>query len=400
MKTTIAAAPIPSSTFGHCLPHVRPSRPLAVAKDWFPHGLAWARHLSLALALGLALLSAGCTHVGPRTIPRDRADYSGSISESWKRQTLINIVRLRYLDPPIFVDVGQIVAGYTLESSLSAGATLPENPAFGGNTATLGGAMKWTDRPTVTYTPMTGDKFVKALMTPITPESVFFTVESGWPADALLFITVARLNGLKNQEMSVKGLTTADPRFLRALELLRQLQLSGSVGMRIKQNSQKAQSTIVTIRSKDVTEQAFDQARELRQLLGLSPEATELNLVFGAASANDRELAMQTRSLLHIMGLLAAQVEVPVEHVAEGRATPGVFEAEKLGGPALRMVRILSSKSKPAAAYVTVPYRGHWFWVDDRDIKSKRTFAFMMMLFTLADTGEKQALPLITIPAQ
>jgi len=27
-------------------------------------------------------------------------------------------------------------------------------------------------------------------------------------------------------------------------------------------------------------------------------------------------------------------------------------------------------------------------------------FSFMMMVFTLADTGEKEAVPLITIPAQ
>ena len=41
-----------------------------------------------------------------------------------------------------------------------------------------------------------------------------------------------------------------------------------------------------------------------------------------------------------------------------------------------------------------------WFWIDDRDLKTKRAFAFMMMFFTLSETGEKENLPLITIPAQ
>ena len=69
---------------------------------------------ALYAAMGL-LFVCGCRSIGPGTVPRDRFEYSGSISESWKRQTLLNIMRLRYLDPPTFVDVGQIVAGYSLE---------------------------------------------------------------------------------------------------------------------------------------------------------------------------------------------------------------------------------------------------------------------------------------------
>jgi hypothetical protein len=148
----------------------------------------------------LLMAGSGCRSVGPRTIPRDRYDYSGSISESWKRQTLLNIVKLRYLDPPIFVDVGQIVAGYSLETSGSLGGQLSSSGAIQGNSLTVGGAARFTDRPTVTYIPLTGDKFVKALMTPLTPEAVFSTIEAGWPAEAILFATVSRLNGLKTRK--------------------------------------------------------------------------------------------------------------------------------------------------------------------------------------------------------
>jgi hypothetical protein len=51
-------------------------------------------------------------------------------------------------------------------------------------------------------------------------------------------------------------------------------------------------------------------------------------------------------------------------------------------------------------AFLSVPYRDHWFWIDDRDLATKRTFALLMLLFSLADTGEKKGLPLITIQAQ
>jgi len=48
-----------------------------------------------AIAITIILLITGCTHIGPQTVPRDRFDYNTAISDSWKEQTLLNIVKLR-----------------------------------------------------------------------------------------------------------------------------------------------------------------------------------------------------------------------------------------------------------------------------------------------------------------
>lgn len=360
---------------------------------------ARARSLLALLTLPVLLLLAGCKSIGPGTVARDRADYSSSISESWKRQTLLNIVKLRYLDPPIFVDVGQIVAGYTVETGLTAGGSFPQTSSFGGNTATVGGSVKYTDRPTITYVPLTGNQFVKALMTPLPPESVFFMIQSGWPADGVLMASAASINGLKNQETGLTGATPSTPEFVRVLELLRNIQQSGAVSLRVKQDAQKQQTSILTFRAKDVPEPILAEMKELRQLLRLDPEAAEFTLVFGGTATHDKELAVLTRSLLQIMTTMAAQAEVPAEDVAQGRATPGLKSGDTMT-PRHGLVRIQCSKSKPTDASVAVSYRDQWFWIDDRDLRSKRAFAFMLMLFTLADTGQKENLPLITIPAQ
>ena len=348
------------------------------------------------LAALAALLLASCKSIGPGTVARDRYDYSSSISESWKRQTLLNIVKLRYVDPPIFVDVGQIVAGYSLETAVSMGGQI-SSPRE--NSLAFGASGKYIDRPTITYTPLTGNKFVKALTTPLPPESVFFMIQSGWPADGVLLAAAASINGLKNQETSLAGVTPPDAGFLRALELFRNIQRSGAVSLRVQQDAQKKQTSILTFRAAEVGETTLAEIRELRRLLRLDPVAAEFTLAFGATASHDKELAVLTRSLLHIMNTMAAQVEVPADDVAQGRATPGLESGIDSAQPQ-RLVRIHNSRNRPADAFVAVPYRDVWFWIDDRDLRSKRAFAFMLMLFTLADTGEKESLPLITIPAQ
>ena len=380
-------------------------------------GRRWAPAALLGLALAM-LGATGCRSIGPGTVARDRFDYSTGICESWKRQTLLNIVKLRYLDPPSFVDVGQIVSGYSLETSGSVGGQISSAGAIQGNSLLLGAQGKYTDRPTITYVPLTGNKFIRGLMTPLPPESVFFTIQSGWPADGVLFATVAEINGLKNQALSLEGVSPPDPGFMRVMQLMRKIQLTGALAMRIKQDTDKQQTTILTFRSKDIPQQTLDDIHELRGLLRLAPDAEELKLVYGGTSISDTEVGVLTRSLMQMMGIMACDVEVPPEDVAQGRAIPGwVSPAGNTGAAAQAsaasggktnfsathvagLIRIPSAKTRPTDAFVTIQYRDRWFWIDDRDLRSKRAFSFMMMLFTLADTGEKESLPLITIPAQ
>ena len=361
--------------------------------------LANTTRIASALLLLILASGTGCHSVGPRSIARDRFDYSASMSDSWKRQTLLNIVKLRYLDPPIFVDVGQIVAGYQLQTAGNLAGQIGSANAVAGNNFTLGGSATFIDRPTITYVPLTGNKYIRGLMTPLTPESVFFTIQSGWPADGVLFAAVASINGLKNQESSIAGVSPPDPAFLRVLALMRQIQLSGAVAMRVRQDAPMQQTSILTFRSRDIPPETLEQIHELRRLLRLDPEAAEVNLVFGANASNDKEVAVITRSLMQQMTTMASQVDAPAEDIRQGRATPG-WEGVASNTNAVRLITIHSSKGQPADAFVAINYRDRWFWIDDRDLKSKRIFAFMMMLFTLADTGEKEALPLVTIPAQ
>src|SRR5262245_52981034 len=69
-----------------------------------PSLLGWRGPLLLPLMLGLA----ACTGFGPRTMREQQADYAAAVADGGKRQTLLNIVRLRYGDVPAFLSVSQI----------------------------------------------------------------------------------------------------------------------------------------------------------------------------------------------------------------------------------------------------------------------------------------------------
>src|SRR5215471_7944859 len=114
------------------------------------------RHLFAWLGLLLLVQTlAGCSSIGPGRLENDQLDYSRTLSEVGKRQTLFNLVRIRYADTPMFASVQQMVAGYTLQGTVQGGfQTFPSDAAssFGA----LQGTAQYTDRPTFTFAPLTG----------------------------------------------------------------------------------------------------------------------------------------------------------------------------------------------------------------------------------------------------
>jgi hypothetical protein len=360
------------------------------------------RFLPIALAAGVALSTAACTSIGPSTVPRDRGDYGAAIGDSWKQQTLLNIVKLRYADFPVFLEVGQVIAAYQMQTSVSAGVAaqnyianaVPVQAAVGGVAGVSG---TFIDRPTVMYSPLTGTDFIKKLMSPIPPSAVLFLLQSGYSATLVMQIAVDSINGVVNESRRSAMRRPADPQFARLGQLLYELQLANAFQIRIERGKDHAESAVVTFPPSTPAPALAARIAELRSILRLSGRTRSHPVYYGGYSGAGDEIAMTTRSMLHIMLELGVLAQVPEGDVASGRAAPGASAGRPAEGGT--PVNILSGSTPPPDAHVAVSYKGRWFWIADTDLHSKAIFGAVMLLFSISDVGVRNAPPVVTVPA-
>jgi hypothetical protein len=339
------------------------------------------------------LFLTGCAGIGPGTVTRDRFDYTTAISDSWKHQMLFNMIKMRYGDAPVFLDVSSVISQYQISGQISLGATINNSPW--NVSETLGATGQYYDRPTITYSPLMGDKFARSLMSPIPPPAILSLLQTGYPVDLVLRCLVHEINGIQNRYGGESRARQAEPEFYPLLEKMLKIQTAGVIGMRFKKID-KEETALMVFRSKQ--DAAMDSLTDdIRRTLGLDAKTSEFKVVYGAVPRDGKEIAILTRSVLDIMTDLSADIEVPAAHVQEMRVNP-TFVDTAAGEKTPPLIRVRSSSEKPRDAFVSVRYRDSWFWIDDRDIKSKKIFSFLMFVFTLVETGDRGTVPIVTVP--
>ena len=356
----------------------------------------------LLAALGFSLALTGCKSIGPATVARDRIDYGDVLGESWKSQMLLNLVKIRYGDSPVFLDVGSIVAGYSRQRSYSASTSgngvsggFPEGTTFG--TYGVGAAGSFNDSPTITYSPLQGVKFARSLMSPIPTTALMNVIQTGFPVDQVLRLTAQSVNGLDNRRSLDLGVQPANPEFYALLRELRRIQNSGDIGMRMDNVGGEVVLEMV-LRPKSAA--AVENARlNVTKFLGLNPAAREFTVVYGAVQRTNTEIAILSRSIYQVLADLSWSIAVPESDVEKQLVTPTPADDLSPEGTIPPLIRIHESADRPNGAFVAIPYRGHWFSVSDADMSSKRMFSFILFLFTFVETDTtKDTAPVLTIP--
>lgn len=374
------------------------------------------RLMGVVMALGLPLGMGGCLSLGPKQMQHDQLAYSRALGETQKREMLLNIVRLRYADPPTFLDTTQVIAGYSYSRSMSGGyygypASAVSNYFFGQ------GSLSMAENPTVTYQPLTGQQYAENIIRPISPTLIMPLSLGGMPIDTLLRLTAQSIDGLSN----VRGLGTGpfgggSVRFYLLLHDLKQLQAAGAMTVRITTDepssgdeTPKKKKTssgsgnarpdgsehayLVLTATSDSNLQAIQA--EVRRLLHLDPNAQEAEIVYGPYPKRPGQVAILTRSMLAMLTQLSYEMQVPESDVRLGRTPPTIGQVGIEGRPE---VVIHTAEQGPDNSYASVRYKGRSYWIDDNDFRSKEAFTMVQVLSALAATSHGAG-AVVTIPA-
>jgi hypothetical protein len=363
------------------------------------------RFLASTVLLSLILANVGCHSIGPGTVADDRIAYNDAIATSWKQQVLLNIVRLRYGDMVEFVDVSAINNSYSLTREASGSFNATFMPfAFLGNILSPGltGTRTASDSPTITYTPQAGAQFNRNLLRPIEPSLIFPLVETGISADALMDLALDSINGIRNRHYVSGGIQSEDPGWTDVLNAIRDAHDQGTVSFPVVLQPGDDEKKVFMLIQEDTdwvgTRTGRSPVAIIREKLHLNAATTKFEIKFGNHAAKNDEIVVRTRSVLRVTMALSEYVQVPECHLADGRAKTLVGA----GDDPDPLLRVYSGRKKPCDTFAAIQYQGYWFWVSQGDdgARSKRSIIYLRTFLALADTGDRPAGPVLTIPVR
>lgn len=359
-----------------------------------------------------ALFLSGC-HVSSRTSmygSGGRTSYNIAAQNTTNQELLLNLVRLRYSDTPYFLELNGITTQFNFSSKLNSSFLLPgfntENPAK------VGGELGWSNQPTIQYTPLEGKEFAIQMMQPLDLRIIQGLVFTGWDVDRVFRLLIQNMADIPNASTASGPVPSKPPhykKFFECLALLHHFQSLGElqIGVRYMPHGSKTVSEDEACEKEpNAIQISFpsngNESDRLAELLeGVKKSKGRYVLNMRQAFNEEASLGLMTRSLLGTMYYLSLGVEVPPKDVAAGTVAMTLnedgtlFDWHHVIGD---LMTISWSYNRPDHYYLAVPYRGYWFYIDDRDVSSKRTFVLLQQIYNLQAKQQEKEGPLLTIP--
>lgn len=333
---------------------------------------------------------------GPRLVHVQRALYNHAVQRTGQEQLLLNIARLRYRENPFFLEVASVSSSFEIEGEGNAGATLPTE---GFEVFSLGTRGRFMEVPTVTYTPLLGQRFVQQMLTPVDLSTLVLLYHSGWSVERLLRLALQRLGPLHNAPSASGPTPEREPEyreFQKLVTSLRALQRERHIDVLVHEDGDS--ELLLQVQPQALHSKAW---QEILGLLEMPEDAGRIELTTNLEAGDPDDVRIVTRSLAGVLFYVSQGVLVPPEHESSGRVTvtrtdqDARFDWKRVTEDLFTMNW---SEDEPNDQPLRAYYRDHWFFVDDADLSSKSTFSLLLLWLQLQARDVQSGVPVLTLP--
>jgi hypothetical protein len=342
-------------------------------------------------------LLCGCAVVGPPSLRNGRAVYNEAINDTNNQQLLQVVIRERYAENASLLAVSSVTANVSVSTSAGFQFGFGNESNYSGNLVPFSAGAIYEENPTVSYTPVEGQKYLRQVTSPVSLSVLLPLCESAVEPGLVFSALVNRVNDITNPGFIAPSVKP-DLRFARFVELVTLLGQAQALNWVQNPPPEAGFSAIIHHFKPDHDA----NVRELLHLLGISEQLAEgeeivLPVSLAPGRSSKTGIVFTTRSLYKLLEIFSAAVDIPGEDVQSGAA--GAYPQT---GPLGSLLHIHRSHAKPENAYVAVQYRGWWFYIDSTDRPTKRFFHLLTVLWSvsIAESAAKaQKVPLLMLPA-
>ena len=413
---------------------------------------------SPACGLLIVALLAGC-QAGPSLYKTSFTEYNEAVRQTLDEQMLANLVRMRYYQSPIFLQVSSLNSSFSVGGNAGVSGTFVEGGAdsYGAN---LGGT--YSENPTITFSMPDSEKYYGRLLAPLSTKQVTSLVLAGFDSELVFRTSVRGFNGLRNLDADFDDSSEeplAHVKFREALGLIKKLRAEGFVDLELggKQTDWSSPITIdessalsqvlllgatsyamsndaeivaypdgkwqthmyeknMALRFSPASKDSAD-AQRLKKLLGLEIDRYNFPIVEAEMVNAEKargvlgqppgaldpsvvwsEIGLRGRSMLEIMQVASKEVQVPSEAIQRGIATSNRSQTHSSNTDASDWLVIKSSVDAPDNSSLKIQHKGYWYYIEDSDLQSRRTFSMLSAFFSVVGGTVPGAQPVMTIP--
>src|SRR5262249_7931184 len=188
------------------------------------------RSTAVACGVFLGLTVGGGCAFGPKVLEKSHGRYNEAVRRVDEEQLLRNIVRMRYNETALDLNVSSIAAQYELDGSAESRpfcvAPKPGIRNVISRTFTKilpDVSVSGANRPTISLVPGDTGEAVQRFLAPISTDPLVFLFQTSWPVSTVTRLWVERLNGVPNATAASGPPQRGAPdfaRFRRIAELL------------------------------------------------------------------------------------------------------------------------------------------------------------------------------------